>query len=147
MLTATQQDDLPTLNMTPLIDMVFLLIIFFLVGTRFQEYENEQKLDLQVPEVAAARPMVHAPSQLLIEVARDGRIRLRGEPVSLEQLAERLGRTIREDPEQAVLIRGDGRAAYQYVADVMSVCQQQGVRHLAVSVRERRQTSGSAARE
>ncbi len=139
MLSGTQQDDLPTLNMTPLIDMVFLLIIFFLVGTRFEQYENERRLDLQVPEVAAARPMVSAPSQLVIEVTRDGTIRWAGSPVSLPELAKRLAEALQDDPDRAVLIRGDGRATLQPVADVLSICQQQGVRHLGVSVRERRQ--------
>ncbi len=147
MLSGTQQDDLPTLNMTPLIDMVFLLIIFFLVGTRFEQYENEQKLDLQVPEVAAARPMVSAPAQLVIEVTRSGQVRWQGEPVTLEELGQRLAQAVREDPDRAVLIRGDGRATYQTVADVLSVCQQQGVRHLAVSVRERRDGQTQARTE
>ncbi len=145
MLPRSQQEDLPALNMTPLIDMVFLLIIFFLVGTRFYEYENEQKLDLEVPRVSEARPMVHVPRQLLIEVARDGAVRLNGVQVGLDQLAKQLKQALEDDPERAVLIRGDGRAAYQYVAEVLSICNQQGVRHVAVSVRKR--TSESASQE
>lgn len=137
MLPRTQQEDLPSLNMTPLIDMVFLLIIFFLVGTRFYEYENEQKLDLEVPRVSDARPMVHIPRQILIEVSREGEVRIDGRQVTFDRLSEQLKEALKEDPDRAVLIRGDGRAAYQWVAEVLSVCNREGVRHMAVSVRKR----------
>ena len=45
----THQDEQPTLNLTPMIDIVFLLIIFFMVGTKFAEWENN--LALKVPQV------------------------------------------------------------------------------------------------
>ena len=56
----TLVDDAPTLNLTPMIDVVFLLIIFFMVGTKFTELERT--IALQVPQVSSAVPLSAAPT-------------------------------------------------------------------------------------
>ena len=58
----THVDEQPTLNLTPMIDIVFLLIIFFMVGTKFSELER--KIGLKVPEVAGAEALTAAPGRL-----------------------------------------------------------------------------------
>ena len=70
----THHDDLPALNLTPMIDIVFNLIIFFMVSTRFTEIER--KVDLSVPKVGDTRNLSDAPQRRVINVHRDGRITL-----------------------------------------------------------------------
>src|SRR5210317_1840938 len=87
----TLRDEQPTLNLTPLIDIVFLLIIFFMVGTRFSELSEEEKnIGLKVPQVATAKTLTAAPQKRVINVFEDGQITLDGETVSLDQLQVRL---------------------------------------------------------
>ena len=64
----TQQDEQPALNLTPMIDVVFLLIIFFMVATKFSERERD--IELELPEVAAASAMTSAPKQRVVTVSR-----------------------------------------------------------------------------
>ena len=65
----TQSDEQPSLNLTPMIDIVFLLIIFFMVGTKFTELSDaEHELDIDVPEVGVAAAMTPAPSKRVVRI-------------------------------------------------------------------------------
>lgn len=128
----TQQDEMPTLNLTPMIDVLFLLIIFFMCGTKFSE--SERKLGLQVPQVADAQSLAPAPAPLVINVYRDGRIALNKEFVSLDNLASRLSAARRQHPRMGVLVRGDAEGALQHVASVLNACQQAGVTDMGIAV-------------
>ncbi len=110
----------PQLNLTPMIDIVFLLIIFFMVGTRFSEIE--QQYDVELPTASAVEPMTSRPDAIILNVARSGNVAIGGETVDLEQLKSRLEAARKAYAEQAVLIRGDGEGMYQAVVDVMDVC-------------------------
>jgi biopolymer transport protein ExbD len=132
-------DDEPGMNMTPMIDVVFLLIIFFMVGTKF--YELEREFDVQVPEVSQANPLTSAPEEIIVSVQRDGKVFLGEEPTTLVQLTERLADARARYADQAVLVRGDGATAYQRVADVLAACTQAGIGHLNLGVRQRPEES------
>ena len=110
----------PQLNLTPMIDIVFLLIIFFMVGTRFSEIE--QQYDVELPTAAAVEPMTSRPDAIILNVARSGDVAIGGETVDLQELKTRLESARKAYAEQAVLIRGDGEGMYQAVVDVMDVC-------------------------
>lgn len=128
-------EEQPALNLTPMIDVVFLLIIFFMVGTKF--YEMEREFDVQVPEVSQARPLTNPPEEIVVNVQDDGRVMVRGERLTLEQLTERLAEAHRQYQQQSVLVRGDSRAAYQYVADVLAACTAAGINHLNLGVKQK----------
>ena len=68
----TQHDEQPSLNMTPMIDIVFLLVIFFMVGTKFAELESTIKLE--VPRVKNIGTLTAVPEKRVINVYRDGTI-------------------------------------------------------------------------
>ena len=128
-------DEAPGINLTPLIDVMFNLILFFMVATRFSEMERE--IDVQVPQVAEAKPMTSPPQEIVVNIQDDGSVMLHGDPVSLVQLSTTLREARERYEDQSVLIRGDGRAVYQYVADVMSACTEAGIRHLNLGVRQK----------
>ena len=75
----TCNDEQPTLNLTPMIDIVFLLIIFFMVGTKFSELER--KIGLEPPKVTEGGALSAAPEAKTVNVFRDGRIELDNRPV------------------------------------------------------------------
>ena len=129
----THLDEQPTLNLTPMIDVVFLLIIFFMVGTKFTELER--KIGLQVPEVAEHGALTAAPEKRVVNVYRDGAITLDREPVTLDELKSRLASARGQYEDLGVLIRGDGEGPYQNVAEVFNACKQAGINQLAISVR------------
>jgi len=110
----------PAINMTPMIDVVFLLIIFFMVGSRLGE--EERNLDVQLPHSSVAQPLVARPDELVINVYQDGRIFLGNQPLTLKELGTELESARNRYPDQAVVIRGEGEGRYQAVVDVLVAC-------------------------
>ena len=129
----THQDELPAINLTPMIDIVFNLIIFFMVGARFTDLER--KVDLTVPQVSDIRTLTPTPEKRTINVYRDGRIELDGEPVTTDQLIVRLADAQRQYADLGVTVRGDGQGQFQNVATVLTACRQAGIAELGISVR------------
>lgn len=116
-----------------MIDVVFLLIIFFMVATSFAEMERD--IELELPEVAAASALTSAPKQRVVSVQAKGQIRLDGEDVSLSELTHRL-RTARSDyPALSVVIRGDATCAFQHVAASLAACKEANISDLGITVR------------
>lgn len=128
----THLDEQPSLNLTPMIDIVFLLIIFFMVGTKFSELERS--MGLRVPEVTDHGALTAAPERKVVNVYRDGRIELDQQLVSLDVLRDRLARARSQYADLGVLVRGDGLGPYQNVAAVLNACTQAGIRDLNLSV-------------
>jgi biopolymer transport protein ExbD len=128
-------DDEPGLNLTPMIDVVFLLLIFFMVGTKF--YELEREFDVQVPEVAQANPLTSAPEEIVVLIRRDGALFVGDDPTDLEALTRHLAAARARYVDQSVLVRGDGATAYQRIADVLGACARAGIRHLNLGVKQR----------
>ncbi len=125
-------DEMPTLNLTPMIDVLFLLIIFFVVGTKF--IEAERQIELKLPQVAPNQALSAAPEKKVVNVYRDGQITLDSQAVSLEELKTKLSAAHGQYRALGVLVRGDGATAFERVANVLSVCKQAGISDLAISV-------------
>jgi biopolymer transport protein ExbD len=118
----TDSLDEPQLNLTPMIDVVFLLIIFFMVGARFTEEANDQKFEVELPTAAPVQIMSRTPDALVVGVSRNGTITLRKKELSSEQLLQELKAAKTAYADQAVLIRGDGDGNYQGMAEGNGCC-------------------------
>src|SRR5262245_43508886 len=126
------QDDLPAINLTPMIDIVFNLIIFFMVSTRFTEIER--KVDLSVPNVGGAATLPDVQRSRTINVFRDGTITLDSKAVTLIELQRMLAHANRQIADLEVTVRGDGLTPYQHVAAVISACRQAGISEMGIAV-------------
>ena len=124
----------PQLNLTPLVDVLFLLLIFFLVGTQFTEAEDAFEVDLP-RAAAAAEPLGGRPDELVVNVGPEGQLTLADEPVGADRLRERLGEVAAVYPDQVVVIRGDGAGAYRHVIGVMDAVKAAGLTNLSLAVR------------
>jgi biopolymer transport protein ExbD len=132
-----QAEDQTSINLTPMIDIVFLLIIFFMVGTKFSELtERERDIALTVPQVTDAKALTAAPSNRVIDIYADGRIELDREPVTLDQLQLQLESARQQYPKLGVVIRGDANSPYQNVATVMATCRRAEIADLNIRVNE-----------
>lgn len=129
----TSIDEQPTLNLTPMLDVVFLLIIFFMVGTQFSEIER--KIKLEVPAVSQTAALTAAPSKKVINVYADGQITLDRQEVTLDELIGQLAAARQQYADLGVLIRGDASGAFQTVAEVLNACKQAGIVDLGISVK------------
>ncbi len=129
----TQHDEAPTLNLTSMIDVLFLLIIFFMVATKFDEMERN--IEVAVPEVGQAGDAAPPPRPLVVSVLAEGGVELDGSPVTYEELTARLAAARTPLTEPTVVIRGDAQCAFQHVASALSACQQAGISDLGITVR------------
>lgn len=132
-----QTEDQISINLTPMIDIVFLLIIFFMVGTKFSELtERDRDIALSVPKVSDAKALTAAPSNRVIDIFADGRVELDREPVTLEELQTQLEAARKQYPKMGVVIRGDADSPYQNVASVMATCRRAEIADLNIRVNE-----------
>jgi biopolymer transport protein ExbD len=129
----TTVDDPPTMNMIPMIDIMFNLIIFFLVTTSFAAVERD--IALRVPEVVDRGALTAAPRPRVVNVSRDGVITMDDNQVTLADLTRRLSEARAQYSGLKVLVRGDGRGTFQRVAEVLNACKQAGISELGISVR------------
>ncbi len=132
-LKLSQHDETPALNLTSMIDVLFLLIIFFMVATKFDEMERN--VEVAVPEVAQAGEATPPPRSLVVAVLADGSVELDGTSVSLVDLTSRLAAARTRLSEPSVVIRGDAGCAFQHVASALAACQQAGISDLGITVR------------
>jgi biopolymer transport protein ExbD len=132
-LKLSQHDDLPALNLTSMIDVLFLLIIFFMVATKFDEMERN--IEVAVPEVAQAGETTPPARAFVVAVMADGRIELDSQAVTLAELTSRLAAARTPLSEPTVLLRGDAGCAFQHVASALGACQQAGISDLGITVR------------
>ncbi len=115
----TGEEDDSGINLTPLIDVVFLLLIFFLTATTFSREEVE--MDLELPE-AASGEAGGGQQTIVINIRRDGRLVMDGRVVTEAALHQKLRAAATRDKDQQVLIRGDTEARYGIVAKVLDAC-------------------------
>lgn len=132
MLLKQATDDLPTINLTPMLDVVFNLIVFFMVGTKFVEMDHSIQVD--VPKVSEAGPMTAAPARRVVTVTRDGSTALDGKTMSLPEITSELVGARKQYPELAVLVKGDGEGRFQSVADALSACTKAGIADTSICV-------------
>lgn len=132
MLLKQATDDLPTINLTPMLDVVFNLIVFFMVGTKFVEMDHSIQVD--VPKVSDAGPMTATPSRRVVTVTRDGSTALDGRTMSLPEITNDLATARKQYPELAVLVKGDGEGRFQSVADALSACTKAGIADTSICV-------------
>jgi len=124
--------------MTPMIDCVFQLLLFFLVASNFQEQarvSGEGELGASLPSVASAMPMVMKPREMIVNVDSTGEFYLDGELHNEEGLSNRFQRAQTDNPgNNSVVIRGNEGADWKFVAQVMSLCNQSQIQDYRVAV-------------
>ncbi len=114
-----------SIDMTPMIDMVFLLLIFFLVATTFHQEEREMQIAL--PLANAAGPISVSLRELIINVDAEGGIVVGGRQISPEDLSSVIQEAVEVNPDQKVSVRGDKATAYANVVRVLDICKSNGI--------------------
>ena len=137
-----QTEDLPHINMTPMVDVVLCLLVFFMAATRLYDWD-ENEFAVNVPEVSDAAPLTAAPEDLVLTVSRPGAVAVGEKTYDLDGLVVLLREAHGRYANQGVVIRGDASLAYQHLADVLSACDEAGIRNVRLPVRTRDEARGS----
>lgn len=107
------------INLTPLIDVVFLLLVFFLAATTFSRDEVEMDLVLPESQSGAKGKGGHL---MVINIKTDGTITVDGRDVTMEGLRQKLLAAARRDRSQEILIRTDSRSQFGLFAQAYDAC-------------------------
>ncbi len=134
MKTRLTGEEEPAVQFAPLIDCVFLLLIFFLVAATLKKPHKE--VEIELPHSAAAEEVQAEYHTVIIEVTKDGDVYLESEPVGTNLLRKRLRALAEEDPNRRVRIDGDRRTAFQHVVQVLDLCQFEGLNNVGVRTRD-----------
>lgn len=123
-----------TLDMSPMIDMVFLLLIFFLVAATVVEV---QKIPVDLPQAVYAKVPEDVTGRVIISINKNGELFAGSQQVSIDQLQELLRTEIDVNPKLRVMIRADGDVKYKINEDVMAACADVGAVDLIYSAFEK----------
>ena len=121
-------DDLPEIDMTPLIDMVFILLIFFIVATSFV---RESGVEVDRPQAASATSKEKV--SMLIGVTSAGRIYIEGHEIDIQNIKGRMDSFLAEVPGGSVVIAADKSCPTGITIKVLDSCRLAGVKNLSVA--------------
>jgi biopolymer transport protein ExbD len=125
----------PNLELTPLIDIVFLLLIFFLITTSFARNE-ESSVPIELAEASSGASSSEGQSFVLSVTSKgDVVVDDRGDPVSGESLRRRLEALHDENPDARVLLRGDRETSHGRILEILDVAKEVGFTSVDMVVR------------
>lgn len=128
----SQRNQLVTLNdinITPLLDLAFVLLIIFVIATPLME--NGIKVELPAGGLPEDRPLERKDIKL-VEVDQAGAYRLEGRPTDLDEIEQQLREESRANTNMVVYIRGDGEGAYKHVAAVLNRCERNSITRVSL---------------
>ena len=127
-----REEDNFAMEMTPLIDVVFLLIIFFMVSTVFVDFSR--RMDINLPS-SKSSVIDEKPKTLEIEMSKDKKIFLAGKPITLLGLEQALRKLDVKGKKQTAIISADKVLPYGEVIQVMGLLQKSGIPDISVAVK------------
>jgi len=131
-----QADELPVINMTPMVDVILCLLVFFMAATRLYDWDDSE-FAVNVPEVSEAAPATAAPDDMVLTIIERGVVTVADATYDLDHLVTLLRDARERYVNQGVVIRGDRSLSYQDLADVLSACDEAGIRNVRLPVRSR----------
>ena len=117
------------LELAPMIDIVFLLLIFFIVSWQFARFERD--MEVEVPNAEQTEKKNRKAGEIIINVRSNGGIVLSGAEVTEQELLQRLQQIAQNYPNQAVILRGDAGAPFQHVIKVLDQVKEAGIWNVA----------------
>ncbi len=122
-------------NMMPMIDILFQVVIFFLVAAQITV--QDRSLPIVLPQASAAMPLTTKPKEFFITVDREGHYYTAGNFIPLDELERELNQAAADNPNrQSVVIRADERCAWKHVVAVMNSCNKVGISDYRVTTAE-----------
>jgi biopolymer transport protein ExbD len=120
-----QLDEGIHIDFVPMVDVLFNLLIFFLLATTIAQVEREMQIAL--PFATSAGPISTALREIIVNVDAEGRILVAGRPIEAAALRTLIADAVKANPEQKVTVRGDRTVAYGTIVGVLDLCKGAGV--------------------
>ncbi|MEI6535133.1 MAG: biopolymer transporter ExbD [Verrucomicrobiaceae bacterium] len=122
------------LQLAPMIDILFLLLIFFIIT--WNSARRETEIEISVPAAdAGVETKRKSVGEIVVNVRKGGEIVVEGEKLTEEQLLTKLRLIAQVYKDQAVILRGDEKSEYQKVMNVLNTCQKAGIWNVSFATR------------
>jgi len=118
-----------TIQLAPLIDVVFLILIFFLVTSVFGTYETE--MDITLPTASSTGPLERTQGEIIINLRADGGIVVNDRVMGPDELDGVLKRVAEYFPGGAVIVRGDTEATLGNAVRVLDACRKADIQNVS----------------
>lgn len=125
-----QDEIVAEINMTPLIDIMLVLLIIFMVSS---SAAIESGLDVNLPEVNAVSDKTDA--TLVVSLSKEGDIAVKGEKVKIEELREKITAALAELKTEAVILEGDGDSNLTAAMEVMDIARAAGAKSFSIAAK------------
>ena len=125
----------PALALTSMLDVIFLLLCFFVTTSVFSQWENE--ISIKLPSAETSDEPDRLPGEIVLNVAKDGSVVVNGKLLALSDLQDRLARVAKAFPGQPVIIRADKELAYERLVKVIDTCRAADVWNFSLATSER----------
>ena len=124
----------PTVQMTSLMDVVFLMLCFFVTSSVFSQWETEVAIAL--PTAKSATVPGRMPGEVILNLTPTGEVTVNGMRLSLEEVTSRLERIAKLYPGQPVVIRADGKVAYEKLMALIDACRTADVWNFSLATQD-----------
>ena len=110
----------PALALTSMLDVIFLLLCFFVTVSVFSQWESE--ISIKLPNAKTAEAPERLPGEIIVNLAKDGGVSVNSVKLSLEELGARLAKVAKFYPGQPVIIRADKEVRYEVLVKLIDTC-------------------------
>ena len=124
-----ESNELPSFQITPMIDVVFLLLTFFVSTSIFSQWETE--LDIQLPTADSGVVPDRLPGEIIINLDQEGVITVNQHALTPEDLLDKCQRLVKLYPGHPVVIRSDKATRYEHLVAVIDTCRKAGIGNLS----------------
>ena len=131
------QPQLLGFQIAPMVDILLVLLVFFIVTWNFAITENE--LDVKVPTASAAKEQQSLTDQTVLNVRKNGTVVMNRKELTLDQLRDKLTRLSEINPDYAIILRGDKQLPYENLMTVMDICRQANIWNVAFATAAQQQ--------
>lgn len=128
-INSLQTDEKPVLMIIPMIDIIFFLLVFFMMS--MLTMVTQKTIALNLPKTTVAK--VDTTKTVPVSVTKDGQIYVEQDPVTLEELSSRLATMKNSDEKLTVVLRGDTDVNYGAVVSVMDVIRLSGIERVSMA--------------
>ena len=121
-------------QMASLMDVIFLLLCFFVTSSVFSQWETE--ISISLPTAKSSTVPGRMPGEIILNLDKDGAVSVNGQPLTLAEVTERLTRIAKLYPGQPVVIRADKATAYDSLVGVIDACRTADVWNFSLATKD-----------
>ena len=121
----------PTIQVIPLIDILFFTLLLFMTLAAYSQSESE--ISISVPRANESKDVLRNPGEIIVNITKDGQFIVNHKDMGLDELEDMFKKVSALFPNQSVIIRADEDAYHKYVVEVLDICTRAEIWNIAFS--------------